>query len=89
LNRASLIYYEDLVARPERTINGIFRWLDLDLAPVTESVKKDVNAKYFRMWESDRQNPAFRVRFGWANVVKRLERRSRRFGYDFSRSGHY
>jgi hypothetical protein len=81
LQRSLVLQYEDFVAAPQNTLDRIFAFLDLKPIPLTEDVHRDVNHKYFDMW----QHAARGVYGGWRHrrIIRAYESRINAFGYTF------
>jgi len=56
LNSFQFLRYEALVADPQLAIDGIFNFLQLTPIKVIYDIKRDVNEKYFQLWEKDSKN---------------------------------
>ncbi|MGA2209813.1 MAG: sulfotransferase [Acidimicrobiales bacterium] len=52
LRRVRVLRYEDVVTDPVGEHARLLRWLGLDLAETSETVRSGVNEKYYRAWEA-------------------------------------
>jgi hypothetical protein len=85
LGSVYILRYEDLIAEPQKVINNIFSYRELEHIKIGHDVKRGVNDQYFEMWESDRRNPA---KQNLNELPQEIETRINRFGYsinDYSR----
>lgn len=78
LRSAYVLKYEDLVADPQRSVDNIFRYLDLPSIKVDREVRNNVNQRYFEMWEKDRKNWLHRL---INSIPPEFEARANRLGY--------
>lgn len=75
LDKYIIIKYEDLVSKPDEIISKIFSFLNLETTEINQSVKQDVNKRYFDMWnEYMKYNKAekFKFYFTSKNIAKKL-----------------
>jgi Sulfotransferase family len=79
LHAVYVLRYEDFVQKPQQTLDAIYNFLELESVPITHTVKTDVNGKYFKMWEEEKNKPLNRLLYNFR--FKSLETRCRRFGY--------
>ncbi len=77
-----IVRYEDLVADPEGTLQSVFEFLGLDARPVHVTPRRGINEAYLRRWGESRQGAVGRLKA--KRVVRRLNPRVRRFGYDLA-----
>jgi len=78
LGHVHVLRYEDFVADPQGTLDEIFRFLGTE--PVTNQLEvRNVNEKYFRMWEEMLAAPL--SRWDVRRAIRRFEARVRPFGY--------
>lgn len=91
LRNAYVLKYESFVKQPEEALSKIYSFIGLDFAPSKQSIKSDLNEKYFEMW---RRRPIGRYNHPPLRQLARLyfrvrfEKRVNRFGYslvDFSK----
>jgi hypothetical protein len=85
LGSAYILRYEDLVTEPQEVINDIFSYLELEHIKISHDVKRGVNDRYFKMWESDRQNSG---KQNLKELSQEFETETNKFGYsitDYSR----
>lgn len=82
LDHVHVLRYEDFVASPERELNRIHRFLDLDPVPLQREVRPGVNDDYFAIWARRRRNPLTRPYTSY--VVRKLGDRVARFGYSLT-----
>lgn len=80
LENVYVLRYEDFAVAPQDEINKVYDFLGLTSIPIRQSVKDDVNDRYFSMWENDRKYLLNRLLF---SANGRLEERANRFGYSF------
>lgn len=80
LNRSHSLKYEDFVAEPEKHLLSIYQWLALSNTHHNEDIKKTANEKYFRQWQSDKQQNLD----GAVQFENTFEQRLNAFGYSFS-----
>ncbi len=78
LKSVRVLRYEDLVAAPQPVMNQLFHSLALAPIPVTQDIRRNVNEKYFLMWEKERKKAAGS---GLEIVPQALEERVNRCGY--------
>ncbi len=78
LEQVHVLRYEEFVLDPQGMLDGICRFLGVDPMPLRQEVRRDVNHRYFAMWDRDRRRLPGRLllRFGPS-----LEARANRFGY--------
>jgi hypothetical protein len=69
LARVHVVRYEDLVARPQAVLDGVYGFLGLESHPVSVDIRPDGNASYFAQWAALGRGSLGRAR------VRRLERR--------------
>lgn len=81
LGSVYILRYEDLVAEPQKAVNDIFSYLDLEHTKISHEVKLGVNDRYFEMWEDDRRHP---VKRNPDAFPEEIETRINRFGYSIS-----
>jgi hypothetical protein len=79
LDRVFLIKYEAFVADPEKWLNQIYGFLDINHHPVEQNVLQHVNEKYFTRWRVD-QGKFFRKR-AIDRMIQKYETRLKPFGY--------
>lgn len=48
-----MLRYEDFVEQPDMTMKILSDWIGIQAEPLAEAVEKDVNKKYFAMWEKE------------------------------------
>ena len=77
-----MVKYEDLVAEPEKTLDGVARFLELDGPISADSVQGHRSSGYEKTWNSwrDSRNPVERLRH--RRLVDRYDTRARAYGYD-------
>jgi len=51
-----LIKYEDFISSPQKTIDNIFNYLELESISIEQKIKKDINKKYFLQWKEEKKN---------------------------------
>jgi hypothetical protein len=76
LGPVHLVRYEEFVADPEARFAELLRFLDLDPAPLGETIHTDANARWEAHWRRTR-----RLRPGKVKAVEALEHRVRRHGF--------
>ncbi len=79
LRRLHVVRYEDLVRDPQTSLAGVWEFLDLAPAPLSEPVEPGSNEAYFARWRSLKRELLMGVYLRASSL--RLERRFRRFGY--------
>jgi hypothetical protein len=75
---AYIIRYEDFVANPQYSIDDIFLFLGLKSILIDRDIMKDVNGKYFSIWDTDRKISNNRI---FNRIANDFEARANRFGY--------
>ena len=78
LDNVYVLKYEEFVLEPQKSVDDIFCFLELDPINITHKIRADVNQKYFSLWEKDQKKLFSRYFLG--NVDK-MENRAREFGY--------
>ncbi len=73
-----IIRYEEFVSEPQKTVDSIFKFLNLDSIEIHHQVKKDINEKYFSMWKHSRKDLFNKILF---RVTPKLEKRANKIGY--------
>lgn len=58
LHSAYILKYEELVADPQAVMRGVFHFLGLSPVEIHHELKRNVNDKYFQIWESEKQDSA-------------------------------
>ncbi|MEM6638935.1 MAG: sulfotransferase [Pseudomonadota bacterium] len=81
LQKVYALRYEDFVAHPQREIDKVWSFLEMESQPIRHDVRANVNDKYFAMWEKNRSGLINRLRF---RVDEALEARANRFGYSLN-----
>ena len=84
LNNAYVLRYEEFVLEPHRHVQSLLDWIGIEAHEFHHEVRRDVNAKYFDLWRSDRRNRLRRLLSDVAVLLQRgghLERRANAFGY--------
>ncbi len=85
LNSLYLLRYEEFVKEPQKAIESIFDYLDLDPVEITHSIRSNTNDKYFAMWEKDRKNIINRLLPNSLNsLVNKFEARANNCGYSLA-----
>jgi len=51
-----IIKYEDFISSPQKTIDEIFNYLELEFISINQKIKKDINKKYFLQWKEEKKN---------------------------------
>jgi hypothetical protein len=69
LARIHVVAYEDLVARPQPTLDGVYGFLGLESRRSATDIRPGANAAYFARWRELSGGPVGRIR------ARRLERR--------------
>lgn len=83
LQRLHVVRYEDLVRDPETSLAGVWRFLELEPASVSEPIEPGSNEAYFERWRALKREPLMGAYLTMSSL--RLERRFRRFGYSVLR----
>jgi hypothetical protein len=82
LKNVLVLKYEDFVKDPDDYLQKIYGFLDLPVHPRTVEVKKEINKKYFAMWQGavDRRNCLIKKlrAFKYRNIEKGIAN----FGYN-------
>jgi hypothetical protein len=78
LDHVYIIRYEQFVIEPQRVIDSIFSFLGLGSITVNRDIRKNVNEKYFLMWENEIKKSSNRI---FNRIPKDFEARSNNFGY--------
>jgi hypothetical protein len=76
-----VVKYEDLVARPEETLDGIGRFLGLDGPIPPETLQGHRSSSYAAQWESWAGSKAPLPYLRHHGLVRAYEQRARRYGY--------
>lgn len=79
LAHCSLVHYETLATCPQRVLDRIYGFLQIETHTCTEKVLPDVNAKYFSRWRQ--RAHGFLGRRRMRRLADQFERRANRFGY--------
>ena len=94
LNRSHVIRYEDLVERPEEIIDNLFSALGLPRIVRIQDIKKNVNRKYFELWNGGVIRSCWNLltkrRWVYANrkkMIKTFETRANALGYSLENPG--
>jgi len=73
-----IIKYEDFISSPQKTIDTIFNYLELESISIKQKIKKNINKKYFLQWEEEKKNLSKEeLNF----FYDRYEKRVKKFGY--------
>ncbi len=51
LKHSLVVRYEDLIARPEIIMQGIYEFLELEKAPLKPVINDEINRQYYKQWE--------------------------------------
>jgi hypothetical protein len=78
LEHVHVLWYEDLVARPQATLDDVWRFLGLPSAPLSEPVRSH-NEGYFAQWERLRRSAWGKAYLN--GMCRRFEARVAPFGY--------
>lgn len=81
LKNVIVLKYEDFVKQPDAYLEKIYRFLDLPQHPRTVEVKRDINERYFALWQStiDRRGPLTRKLRAFK--YRKIEEEVNKFGY--------
>ena len=75
------IRYEEFVCDPQKTVDSIFGFLGIKPVKIRHEIRKNVNEKYYTMWENDRNNPYNETLY---RISRELETRANRCGYSIN-----
>ena len=81
LKRSTIFKYEDFVNNPEATMEEIYSFANLDMAPINKIVLPMINDKYFGVWNKYR-NSIFTRREA-NRIIDKYEEKIRLYGYSF------
>jgi hypothetical protein len=73
-----ILRYEEFVSDPRKAVDGVCGFLGLAPVTIRHEIRKNVNAKYFSMWEDDRKSLYSRMR---CRITPEIEARANRCGY--------
>ena len=82
LDNVHVIRYEDFVDNPEQELGSIFDYLELENAPLTQTIRSNVNDRYWDIWEARRSSAP--TRWYDRRLVRRMESSMNRFGYSLT-----
>lgn len=78
LRSVYVLRYEEFVIEPQKIIKDIFKFIGLPSIKISHEIRKNINKKYYSMWENDRE----KVKSGiFNNVADEIEQRANFFGY--------
>jgi hypothetical protein len=80
VNHWRLVRYEDFVEDPEPNMTDLFGWLGVESRAVSESVKSNVNERYFARWEKEMPGRPLTAR-----RLRADQALANQFGYHFER----
>lgn len=78
LNYWHMVKYEDFISSPQKTIDDIFKYLDLEPTLIKQEIKKDINKKYFLQWEEEKRSLS---KDELKSFYNNYEKRVKTFGY--------
>ncbi|MCW8091286.1 sulfotransferase family protein [Alteromonas sp. ASW11-130] len=78
LNEVYVLRYEEFIEQPQVELDKIFKFLELEAIPIQHEVRKNINDKYFAMWEANRSSIIKKMQFP---VTRAIEKRANLFGY--------
>jgi len=78
LNEVYILRYEDFVMRPQKEMDKIFKFLDLEPIQIQQKIYSNVNDKYFSLWEDNKNLFSQDIE---CSVSDEIENRANRFGY--------
>jgi len=78
LNHWHIIKYEDFISYPQKIIDEIFNYLEIESISIKQKIKKDINKKYFLQWEEARKNLS---KEELSFFYDKYEERVQKFGY--------
>jgi hypothetical protein len=79
-----VLKYEDLVERPQSTLDAVFDFLDVHPVSCGIEVHPEVNASYLRRWNEDAQSASTGGHSDVQRIRKAYEKRAAAFGYQLS-----
>lgn len=79
LNRVKIIFYEDLVAHPQKVIRSIYDFLKIENTPLKQEIRPNINKKYFERWQRMRRHPLKSIYAFY--LMRHFENRINQFGY--------
>lgn len=83
LEKSIMIRYEDFVQKPDQILEDIYTFLALEPAPRHQTVRTDINGKYFQPWYMTQQSLVKRPYY--RQILRRYEARVNRFGYSLAK----
>ena len=86
LRHVHVLWYEDLVTRPQNTLDAIWRFLGLASVPMAEPIRSH-NDQYFCQW--DRLGRTLWGRAYLGAIHRRFEARANTFGYSLVDTGFW
>ncbi len=78
LRSVQVIRYEEFVVDPQGVVNGILKHLELEPMQIRQTVRSDVNKRYFEEWARDKRKLLMRL---FRLDMESLEQRANNFGY--------
>lgn len=79
LKHVLVLHYEDFVEDPQRALNSMFAFLDVEPIQLQREVRDAVNDRYWAKWMHRRTGTL--TRFYASGVIRAFEERVTRFGY--------
>lgn len=73
-----MIKYEDLISYPQKTVDEIFNYLELDTIEIKHEIKQDINKKYHLQWKDEKKEFSKKE---LALFYEKYKKRVDRFGY--------
>lgn len=81
LERVYVLRYEEFVNAPLKALQSLLNWIGIHPVKIDQEVRTDVNGKYFRLWQADRENFIKKNFLGFKNLPEKYEKRFNVFGY--------
>ncbi len=87
IRKLHVLRYEELVERPQSSLEGIFSFLDLDPVECGIEIRPKVNAKYLRRWNEDTHRSSADDHSETRRITREYASRVAAFSYQLSLTG--
>lgn len=85
LRRVLIVRYEDLVAKPQDTLDAVYAFLGLESHPTRAKVRPNVNDMYFTRWHQSTDRFSSSGALNADAIRRQFGKRIARFGYELDR----
>jgi hypothetical protein len=82
LHRTHVIKYEDLIAAPQPTLEGVAEFLGLSSPLDASAIDRAPSQRYATVWQQEQTSEDSRLRRRTAHCIERFTDRAREYGYD-------